>query len=242
MSVTGDITGELSYGTYDDLLEAAFGGTWTTDALVTGTTRRSFAILKRNLDIGVDTVYRGCQINQVQLNCPLQEKITAVFSVVGKSEESYTVPADAVFGTATTTDYMTTFEGSLSVAGSAFTYATDLNATLNNNIEAKYSLFERDAYAMREGMIDVTGQLSAYIEDDTLKDAYRNETDTAFIITMTDAKTGGNKYTLTLPKARFTSASDSYSGDDLGIQQLDFRSLYDATATTEIKLERTAAA
>lgn len=206
--------------------------------MTTGTTRTSFAILKRNLDIGLDTIYHGCQINEVKLACPLQEKITVTFSVIGKSGESYTIPSDATYADATTSDYMTTLDGSLSVAGSAFTCATDLNVTLSNNIAAKYSLFEREAYAMKIGMIDVTGDLSAYIEDDDLKEKWRNETDSAFVITMTDAETGGNKIKLTLPKARFTGVSaDQVNGDDLIIQQLQFRSLYDSTADTEIKME-----
>lgn len=174
----------------------------------------------------------------MKLSCPLQEKITVTFSVVGKSGEAYTVPVDAVFDAATTSDYMTTLDGSLSVAGSAFTCATDLNVTLSNNIAAKYSLFESEAYAMKIGMIDVTGDLSAYIEDDGLKEKWRNETDSAFVITMTDAENGGNQIKLTLPKARFTGVSaDQVNGDDLIIQQLQFRSLYDSVADTEIKME-----
>lgn len=237
-SVSGDIVGELSYGTFDDLLEAAFCGTWAGDVLKTGTVRRSFAILKRNLDIGVDTIYRGCQINQLKFACPLQEKITVTFSVIGKSEEAYVVPGTATFAQPTTTDYMTTFEGSLELDDAEFNAATDLNVTLANNIEAKYSLFNRPAYGMKIGMIDVTGDLSAYIEDAALKQKYRNEVDTEMVVTMTDKATDGNSYVLTLPRERFTSAQDSFNGDDYGIQQLNLRSLYDTDSTTELQLER----
>jgi hypothetical protein len=237
-SLSGDIVGELSYGTFDDLLQAAFCGTWAGDVLKTGTVRRSFAILKRNLDIGIDTIYRGVQINQLKFACPLQEKITVTFSVVGKAEEAYVVPNGATFAQPTTTDYMTTFEGSLDLDDAEFNAATDLNITLGNNIEAKYSLFNRPAYGMKIGMIDVTGDLSAYIEDAVLKNKYRNEVDTEMQVTVTDKATNGNAYRLTLPRERFTSAQDSYNGDDLGVQQLNFRALYDATTTTELMLER----
>lgn len=241
-SVSGDIAAELSYGSFDDLLEAAFCGTWASDVLKTGATRRSFAILKRNLDINVDTIYRGCQINQLKFACPLQEKITVTFSVVGKAEESYTVPAGATFATPSTSDYMTTFEGSLDLDAAPLGAATELNITLANNIEAKYGLFKRPAYAMKIGMIDVTGDLSAYIEDAALKDKYRNEVDTAMVVTMADKASGGNIYVLTLPRERFTSAKDTFNADDLGVQQLNFRSLYDATSTTELMIRRVAAA
>jgi hypothetical protein len=41
-SVAGDVNVELSYGTFDDLIEATLAGTWATDVLKAGTTRRSF--------------------------------------------------------------------------------------------------------------------------------------------------------------------------------------------------------
>ena len=241
VTVAGDIVGELSYGTYDDLLEAAFCGTWTSEVLVTGTTRRTFAILKRNLDIGLDTIYRGCEVNQLKLSCPLQEKITATFSVIGKSEEAYTVPVGATFGTKTITDYMTTFEGSLDIDAMGFNAATQLDITLDNAMAQKYSLFNRAAYANKIGMIGVSGSLSAYIEDAALKTRYRNEVDTVLAVTAVDGTVNPNSYVLTLPRSRFTSATDSYSGDDFGIQQINFTGLLDATAATELKLERIAA-
>lgn len=194
-------------------------GTWTTDVLVTGTTRRSFSILKRYLDIGVDTIYTGCEVNQLKLSFPLQEKITATFSVVGSEEQEYTVPVGATFDAATVTDYMTTFQGSLNIAGSAVNYATQLDLTLNNQIAAKYSLFNRAAYAMKIGMIEMSGTLSTYVEDDVLKNLYRNETDTPIIATAVDATVSPNSYIFTLPRSRLTSASDTVNGDDLIIQQ-----------------------
>jgi hypothetical protein len=241
-SVTGDIVGELSFGTYDDLLQAAFCGTWATDVLVTGTTSRSFSILKRNLDIGVDTIYTGCEINQFKLSAPLQDKITVTFSVIGSAEAAYTVPVGATFTSKTDTDYMTTFDGSISVAGGDIAYATTFDCTLDNALVAKYSLMQRAAYTIKQGMIGVSGSMSAYIEDDTLKAKYRDEVDTAMVLTMVDSSGGNpNSYKLTLPRCRFTSATDQNSGDDLVIQQLNYESLLDSSAATELKLERIAA-
>lgn len=314
ITVAGDIVGELSYGSYDDLLAAGFCGTWAprytltaatisaansdksfnfsasnapaaqpgdvitfsgftaaglnksftvvtatsakitvaeavvTEAagqsvtlsgpleLKTGTTRRTFAILKRNLDIGLDTLYRGCEVNQIKWSMPLQEKITATFSMMGKSEETYTVPVGATFASKTTTDYMTTFEGSLDIASVGFNAATQMDVTLDNGMAQKYSLFNRAAYANKIGMIGVSGSLSAYIEDDALKLRYRNEVDTALDVEMVDKSTGGNAYILSLPRSRFSSASDSYSGDDFGIQAINFTGLLDDTQDTELKL------
>lgn len=213
-------------------------GTWATNVLVTGTVRRSFSILKRYLDIGVDTIYTGCEINQLKLSFPLQEKITATFSVVGSEEQEYTVPVGATFDAATVTDYMTTFQGSLNIAGSAVNYATQLDLMLNNQIAAKYSLFNRAAYAMKIGMIEMSGTLSTYVEDDVLKNLYRNETDTPIIATAVDATVNPNSYVFTLPRSRLTSASDTANGDDLIIQQSNIDAILDGTSGTEFKITR----
>lgn len=241
-SVGGDLTAELSYGSFDDFFAAVFCNAWATNVLKTGTTRQSFSILKRYLDIGIDTIYTGVQINTIKLACPLQEKITATFSVIGLNEQNYTVPSAATFDDASTTDFMTTLDGSLSLGGTSFLAATTLDITLTNNIAAKYSLFNTAAYDIKIGMIDVTGDFSAYIEDDSLKDAFRSDSNEVFSIVLTDAASAGNKYTLAIPKARFTSVqADSFNADDLGIQQLNFTGLYDPTSTTELSLTRTAA-
>lgn len=209
--------------------------------LKTGTVRRTFAILKRNLDIGLDTIYRGCEVNQIKFACPLQEKITVTFSMVGKSEEAYSVPVGATFTSKTTTDYMTTFEGSLDIDSVGFNAATQLDITLDNAMAQKYSLFNRAAYANKIGMIGVSGSLSAYIEDAALKTRYRNEVDTALDVTVVDGTVNPNTYVLSLPRSRFTSATDSYSGDDFGIQQINFTGLLDSTDATELMLTRTPA-
>lgn len=95
--------------------------------LKTGTARTSFSILKRYLDIGIDTIYTGCEVNTIKLACPLQEKITATFSLLGKSEAAYTVSSGTTFDDPSTTDFMTTLDGSLSLGGASFGCATDLN-------------------------------------------------------------------------------------------------------------------
>lgn len=43
-SGSGDLPFELSYGSYDDFLEAVMGGTWTTNVLKIGSVKRSFTI------------------------------------------------------------------------------------------------------------------------------------------------------------------------------------------------------
>ena len=323
-SVSGDLEGELTFGTFDALIEAAFHGTWTsktladvtlsaaaadssisdsdagfvdagfvvgdiitvagfataanngrfkiatvaagtitvtaengdavtlvdelagesvtieTDAVLkTGSTRRKFAILKHNEDIGRWLIYRGCEVNTVALDCPLQGKIGITSSVIGTKEEAYTFdPLTETLGDPTTTVMMSTFEGDLFEGGTGLNHATALNLSLENGMEAIYRLFSRDAYDIKLGRINVSGSLSAYIEDNRLKDKYLGETKTPISITLTD---GENAYRIDLSRAKLTTASEDGSGDDALTQNYDFRAFNDQAVGSEITITRIAA-
>lgn len=235
-SVTGDLEAELTYGTFDMLLEAAFHGTWTGNVLKTGTTRRSFAILKHNEDIGRWLIYRGCEVGTVAIDCPLQGKIGVTFSLIGKKEEAYVF--DGVtesIAAPTDTVMMTTFEGSLFEGGTGLNHATALSVTLENGMEAIYRLFSRDAYDIKLGRINVNGSLSAYIEDDRLKSKYLGETKTPLVVTLTD---GDNSYEISMTQAKLTTSSEEGSGDDPIIQSYDYRAFNDPAVSTEITITR----
>lgn len=235
-SVAGDLEAELTYGTFDMLLEAAFHGTWTANVLKTGSTRRKFAILKHNEDIGRWLIYRGCEVGTVAIDCPLQGKIGITFSIIGTKEEAYTF--DGVtesIADPTETVMMTTFEGSLTEGGTGLNHATALNLSLDNGMEAIYRLFSRDAYDVKLGRINVSGSLSAYIEDDRLKAKYLGETKTPLVVTLTD---GENSYQISMTQAKLTSASEEGSGDDPIIQSYDYKAFNDQAVDTEITITR----
>ncbi len=235
-SVAGDLEAELTYGTFDMLLEAAFHGTWTANVLKTGSTRRKFAILKHNEDIGRWLIYRGCEVGSVAIDCPLQGKIGITFSMIGTKEEAYVF--DGVtesIADPTETVMMTTFEGSLTEGGTGLNHATALNLSLDNGMEAIYRLFSRDAYDIKLGRINVSGSLSAYIEDNRLKDKYLGETKTPLVLTLTD---GENSYQISMTQAKLTTSSEEGSGDDPIIQSYDFRAFNDQAVDTEITITR----
>lgn len=235
-SVAGDFEAELTYGTFDMLLEAAFHGTWAVNVLKTGAVRRKFAVLKENEDIGRMQIYRGCEVGALTIDCPLQGKIGITFSLIGTKEESYVFDAvNESLGDPTETVMMTTFEGSLLEGGTGLNHATALSITLDNGMEAIYRLFSRDAYDIKLGRINVSGALSAYIEDDRLKAKYRGETKTPLVVTLTD---GDNSYQIAMTRAKLTSATEEGTGDDPIIQSYDYRAFNDTAAGTEITITR----
>ncbi|WGK60508.1 phage tail tube protein [Halopseudomonas sp. SMJS2] len=238
-SVTGDLEAELTFGTFDMLLEAAFHGTWEGDSLKTGSNRRSFAVLKHNADIGRWLIYRGCEAGTLAIDCPLQGKIGVTFSIIGKAEEIYEYDSETEsLAEPTDTVMMTTFEGDLLEGGIGLNHATALNISLDNGMEAIYRLFGRDPYDVKLGRINLSGSLSAYIEDDRLKAKYLGETKTPLVVTLTD---GQNSYQISMTQAKLTTATEEGSGDDPIIQSYDLRAFNDKALDTEITITRVAA-
>lgn len=230
-SVQGEIAAQLSYGSFDDLIEGAMQGEWTADVLLVGSTERSFAILERHTDIGADYIYRGCRVATMNITAPLGDKAGITFGMLGTKAEPYTIPGGTTYATATTSDMMVTTNGSFTEDGDAITYATEWNCTIDNGMEAAYSLFQRDAFCVSNGIATVSGTLSAYLKDGSLWSKVLNETETNHVIVLEE---GVDSYTIELPKLRYTQGQKQVSGPGAIIPQYTFSAGYDGTTTMRI--------
>ncbi|WP_341959181.1 phage tail tube protein [Pseudomonas sp. RC10] len=83
VDIQGDLAAELSYGSFDELIEAAFYGTWTGDVLTVGDTRHTFTVAKNYNDVSVYALFKGMHVSKFALNIPSDGKITATFSLMG---------------------------------------------------------------------------------------------------------------------------------------------------------------
>ena len=83
----GDLNYEFSADTFDDLLEAAFYGTWDNDVLEVGSDRHTFTIVKGYKDIDVWTTFTGVHIGQMSLEIPEEGRITGTFTAMGLGYE-----------------------------------------------------------------------------------------------------------------------------------------------------------
>ncbi|WP_085703927.1 phage tail tube protein [Pseudomonas sp. B15(2017)] len=81
IDIGGDLTAEFSFGSFDQLLEAAFYGNWTGNVLSVGDTRHTFSIAKGYDDVGVYGVFKGAHVSTFALDIPSDGKITATFNM-----------------------------------------------------------------------------------------------------------------------------------------------------------------
>ena len=81
IDIGGDITGELSYGTFDDLLAAAFYGQWDANKLTVGETRSTFSVAKAYRDVDVYALFKGAHVSTFALEVPEEGKATVTFTM-----------------------------------------------------------------------------------------------------------------------------------------------------------------
>ncbi|MGO0683499.1 phage tail tube protein [Pseudomonas fulva] len=143
--IQGDLVGELSYGSFDKLLEAAFYGTWSNDGVLTvGDTRRTFTIAKNFSDVGVFTLFRGMHVSTFALEVPSDGKITVTFGMAGldyADGESNTVAAT---NQPTTSPFMSNINlGTLTIDGQSLegiACVSALTMNLDNNLQVQRCL------------------------------------------------------------------------------------------------------
>ncbi|WP_313740467.1 phage tail tube protein [Pseudomonas sp.] len=139
--IQGDIVGELSYGTFDRLMEAGFYGTWTGDVLTVGDTRRTFTVAKNFNDVGVYGLFKGMHVSVFQLDIPSDGKVTTTFTLMGMDyTDSETAPTGTI-NPPTTTPFMSNLSvGTLLVDGRSLegeACVSAINMSLDNTLQAQ---------------------------------------------------------------------------------------------------------
>lgn len=235
-SVAGDIGTEFRGASLDDLLEAVMMGTWATDVLKSGTTRRSFTFERYFEGIGIFRRATGCEINTFSLDCPATGIIKATFGIIGQDEWSATeVLGGATYAADPNGKVMDSPSGSITVDGSAVTVITGVKLSLDNGIQNNAVVGETTKIRGAAGRSNVTGELTALYDSDALLDAFATEAEVAIVFTLTD---GTATYTFTLPKVKFTGGKPEVGGEREISITIPFQALYDPVDTTQLKIER----
>ena len=239
-SVAGDVNIELSYGTFDDLLEATLAGTWATDVLIAGTTRRSYTVERHHTDIGKYLRSTGCSFNALSLSVAPNSMVTGSFSVIGKA---FSVASTAISGSTysaeTTTAPFDSFTGSITEGGSSIAVVTSIDLSIDNGMEALYVVGSDETLLPSIGKSTVTGSITAYFEDATLIDKFIAETASSLSFVLTDQ--AGNSYTVDLPNIKYNSGNPEVGGPGAITVILDFVALYDSSTGSQIEITRAAA-
>lgn len=245
-SVAGDISVEMSYSTFDDLIEAVMCGTWATgvpsagiDQLKVGTSRRYFTFERKFANLAVPEWHRytGAEINTFSVSIAPDAVVTGTFGVIAKDTSIGTaIIVGATYGAATTTQPFTSFEGTITEGGSAIAIVTSLEMTLENGLNPLFVVGDATSDVPSIGRSRVSGTMSVYFQSKTLLEKFINETASALIFTLVDP--AGNQYEFTLPNIKYTGGQPDVSGDGEVTLSMPFMALYDATEGSNLTIER----
>lgn len=246
--IGGDINFELSYGSFDTILEALLMGTWEVDTpsagidrLKAGTTRRSFTIERFFGDIlTADKPYHrftGVEYNTLSLAVSANAMVTGTLGVVGQNMLLDTVEiAGATYPPVSTTSPLDSFTGEITEGGTVIAVVTEVQLNLENGLEPRFVVGSKQTIRPSVGRSNCSGQVTAYFENSLLLEKFINETTSSMVFELPDG--AGNKYTVTLPRIKYNGGQPDVEGEGPIVLTMPFQALYDSVTQTNIMIDR----
>ena len=245
-SASGNFDFELSYGTYDSILESALFGAWTADVLKNGNTEKSFSFEKKFETGATDAFLRyvGCFANEFSLNAEAGQILTGSFGFIGKGG----TVGSAIIAGATYVDAgvdpvldATADFGNLSitgVVGSPKLMSVALQST--NNLRPQKAISNIELVGVGTGRFELTGTMRAYFETAALYQAYLDGTNLA--LSFQAGRTTLNKYQFDVPNFKIDKAEVVAGGNDADVMaDISFTGLYDETEECTLMITRAVA-
>jgi len=245
--VAGDIGFELSYGSFDSILEAVLQGTWNTNVLKAGVTRRYHTIEEYYADLDVGSKpyhrFRGCEFDKMSMSIKAgnEPKLNGTFSVVGKDLALDTVIITGeTYSAASTTTPFSSFVGVLEEGGAGTTIVTELSIALDNgiagNMDKAYVVGSRASTTPDTGRSNITGNLTTQFKTVALLEKFLACTESSLEITLTDL--AGNDLTILLPRIKYTGLSKDVSNEGSILASFTYQALYHDTDASNIVITR----
>ncbi len=242
-SVEGTLGAELSFGTFDELIAAAVCGNWATNVVNSGILRKSFTFVSFQDDLTDNKydIYRGCEISKISLKESAEKIIEIEFDIVGRTHESVSsLPTGSTLNDRTTTSPMNALMGAIKEGGSTVSVITEADMSIDNGIEARFVVGSSFSILPSIKARTVSGSVSAYFEDNTIRNKYLNGTDSALQITAVDPDDDTKTYVFDLTRIKYKTATKDVSGadDDLVIK-LDYQAQPNKTTGYSVSVTRT---
>lgn len=239
------------------LFKAALGSVSTSGAdpythvFTVGSTLPSLLIEKGFTDIGQYFKYNGCKVNSMSLSVSTSGYQNLTFDIVGAKETASGTSFDA-----TPTDLgKQPFDGysiaTIEEGGVAIANVVSIDGlTINNDIDTDQYIIggggERES--LPEGMVGVTGTLTALFENLTLYNKAVNDTESSLKIVYTlgtgDGSAGNEQVQFFIPELTFAPQSPPVSGPRGVLVELPFVAYYNDSSEAsvlEITLKNTQA-
>lgn len=242
-AVSGSYSADLSQGTFDELIEAAFRGTWSSGSLLPGTTpaKRSFTFEQYLQDNDTAELFTGCRVNTMKVTLAPDGMAGVEFGIdgtnmtllTGAAAPYFTSPTESTTGGMVAVDAAITLGGVSTLDFTACDFTLDLHGSSQRVIGSTIS---PDVY---QGNMTLAGSITALRSSAARQQAYLDETEVALILALAVPSPGTGSLTFTLGKIKFTDFSASLGGDGAMLVQLPFMAGKDATLGGMIRAQTT---
>jgi hypothetical protein len=234
--VNADLGFELSYGAFDAWLEAALGGTWTTNVLKAGRTARFFTLEERHTDISQYAVTTGAVINSMSLNIQPEAMVTGSFGIIGRNQAWSGTSLGSPTAVASHPPF-SGFTGTINEGGSAVANLTALELNIARNVEPIFVVGPSDlAKEMTLGQNVITGTATFLLESATLLSKFLNETESSLEVTL-DGPAGGD-LTISIPRLKYVGAARQRGVGTSLVVSMPFQALYSSGQASNIVITR----
>lgn len=211
----------------------------TTFVPTSGHTDKSFSYEHWFADVAQSERFTGCKINKIGLQLPPSGIATVDFGFLGQGMSSATAQYFTSPTAVTTTAPLAAVNGLLRVGGTTLASVTGLTLDIAPDYSGEAVVGSNTMPALFAGRVAVTGQMTVFFEDATLRDVFVNETEIELLAAFTTDNTATADFiSLAIPRLKLGGASK----DDTmtGIKAtLPFQALLNTAGGTGVKTERT---
>ncbi len=235
MTVSGTVTAEASGAS----VTAAVQGK-KIYAPITSQTTDSFHIEHFFSDISQSELFSGCMVSKIDIDLPPTGMATITISFIGQDITTDTSEYFTNSTTETTTAILAAINGVLRVNGTDITTITGMSFTIDTGITPGEGCVGSNVIPfIFPGRVCVTGQLTAYYEDGSLRDNFIDEDEIAINVKL-DATSDDDTECLVFDIPRIKLAGSSKDDGEKGlIQTVPFTALLNSDGGTGISTEET---
>lgn len=203
-------------------------------AAIASHTKDYWTIEHNYTDITQVEYFTDCVIGQMNIKCPATGMVTVDFPIVGLD---MTTGTTAHFATtpaaASTTSILASVNGALYVAGNAVGTITSIDISVNGNVASMGGVVGTNvAPDVQRGVLEVTGSMSVFFQDATMRDYFINETEVSIVVAFTTSNSSTAEFiTITMPRVKVGGATKDDGQKGL-IMTMPFTALENTTDTS----------
>lgn len=192
-------------------------------------------------DLDIGHLFTECRVGGFKIHLPASGMSTIEIPVMGRDMELYSSASAPFFTSPTAANANGIFQavnGLLQVGGSTVGVVTGLSIDLNLSPTADAVVGQNFVPEIHLGKANVTGQITAMLQDNTLITDFKNESEISILAYLTTTSAVNSPaVSIHLPRIKFGDAPVAVSGEGAQIITLPFQALKgtDTTSTSGIE-------